>query len=294
MKAGIFNDIPIEEYHADKTWFSSTGLKKAKKSLKLFKLFLDGYFDDETKSHFMFGNAFELALLSPDEFNNKVAVEDEILTQIYTVNPNTKSPRSTNQYKEWYDEQIKLQKYIIKEDGKESFRVIEEMLKSCYADAVIQKLISGIEYNYSLCWIDKETGLQLKTRPDICKVKKNIIVNLKTTTDGSPEQFSKDLAKLDYPFQACMEIDGALSTGFMSSVDNYYWLVVEKEPPFSATLYEFMPDDIKWCMDEYQYTLRTVKEALDKNLFPSYSQRASNKYGILEAKIPLYYKNYGL
>ena len=31
----------------------------AKKSLKLFRLFLNGYFDDEVKPHFQFGNAFE-------------------------------------------------------------------------------------------------------------------------------------------------------------------------------------------------------------------------------------------
>jgi hypothetical protein len=293
MKPGIFNDITIEDYHSQKDWFSASGLKMAKKSLKLFRLFLDGYFDEDVKSHFMFGNAFELALLDPDSFNNKVAVEDEIINQILISNPDVKSPRSTNQYKEWYEEQIAKQKYIIKYDGKESFRVIEEMLKSCLSDAVIQRLIKGIEYNYSLCWID-ENGLQLKTRPDICKVKKNIIVNLKTTTDGSPEKFSKDLANYDYPFQACMEIDGALSSGFMDKVDNYYWLVVEKEPPFSATLYEFMPDDIAWCFDEYTYTKKIVKEAMDKNLWPSYSQRASNPYGIIEAKIPMYYRNYGL
>lgn len=293
MKPGIFNDITIDQYHAEKDWFSASGLKMAKKSLKLFRLFLDGYFDDEFKPHFAFGNAFELALLDSDNFNNKVAVEDEILDQIYLKNKDTKSPRSTNQYKDWKDEMIRKQKYVINYDGKESFRVIEEMLKSCYSDAIIQRLIKGIEYNYSLCWIDSN-GLQLKTRPDICKVKKNIIVNLKTTIDGSPEHFSRDLVKFDYPFQACMEIDGALQTGFMNKVDNYFWLVVEKEPPFSATLYEFMQEDQKYCMDEYEYTKKIVKDALDKNIWPSYSQRASNPYGILEAKIPLYYKNFGL
>ena len=294
MKPGIFNDIDINEYHAQKDWFSSSGLKMAKKSLKLFYLFLQGYFDNDYKPQFSFGNAFELALLDPDNFNSKVAIEDEILNQIYINNPDVKSPRATTMYKDWFDLQIKNQKYIIKQDGKESFRVIEEMLKSCYADTIIQRLIKGIEYNYSLCWIDKKTGLQLKTRPDICKVKKNIIVNLKTTLDGSPEAFSRDLAKYDYPFQACMEIDGALSSGFMSSVDNYYWLVVEKEPPFNATIYEFMPDDQKYCFDEYRYTLDLVAEAVKTNKFPGYSQRASNQYGILEAKIPLYYRNYGL
>jgi len=294
MKPGIFNDISIEEYHAEKEWYSSTGLKKAKKSLKLFRLFLNGYFDDEYKPHFGFGNAFELALLDRVNFDLKVANEVDILNEIYEAKPDTKSPRSTAMYKEWFESQVKLNKYIVKEDGKESFRVIEEMLKSCYADAVIQRLIQGIEYNYSLCWIDEETGLQLKTRPDICKVKKNIVVNLKTAIDGSPETFARDCAKYDYPFQACMEIDGCIKTGFMERVDNYFWLVVEKEPPFSATIYEFDQEDIKDCMLEYRYTLHNVAEAKRTGLYPSYSQRADNKHGILTVKLPLYYKRFGL
>ncbi len=294
LKEGIYNDISIDDYHADKTWFSSTGLKKAKKSLKLFKMFLDGEFDFEHKKAFDFGNAFELALLDKDNFENKVAIDSEIIDQIMISKPDTKNPRATTIYKEWLEAQFFQKKYIIPGEGKESFSVIEKMLKSCYQDAVIQQLIKGIEYNYSLIWIDKETGLQLKTRPDICKTKKNIIVNLKTTTDGSPEQFSKDLAKYDYPFQACMEIDGAISTGFMPTVDNYFWLVCEKEPPYSATLYEFMPEDIAYCMDEYHYTLKIVSDAKKAGVYPSYSQRAANKYGILEAKIPLWYKNFGL
>jgi hypothetical protein len=290
MKAGIFNDIGIEEYHAEKAWFSSTALRKAKKSLKLFKLYLNGYFDDEEKPQFDFGNAFELALLDPVEFDRKVAVETDILNSIYETKPDTKSPRSTTMYKEWFDEQKRLNKYVIPADGKGSFRTIEEMLKSCHADAVIQRLIKNIEYNYSICWIDDETGLQLKTRPDICKVKKNIIVDVKTTIDGSPEAFSKSLANYDYPFQAVMQIDGVLQSGFMEKVDNYFWLVIEKEPPFSATLYEFQKEDIEFCFDEYRYTLNLVAKAIKDEQFPSYSQRADNKYGILQAELPLWYR----
>lgn len=294
MSSRVVSDLPIEAYHADKTALSSSGLRKAKKSLKLFRLYHEGYFDDERKTQFDFGNAFELALLDPAAFHNKVAVEDEILDQIAIENPEVKSPRSTTRYKNWFETQVALGKYIIKYDGKESFRVIEEMLRSCHADATIQRLIKNIEYNYSLFWTDPDTGLQLKARPDFCQVKKNVIVDLKTTTDGSPEAFSKALANFDYPFQAVMQIEGAIRSGFMTHVDDYFWLVVEKEPPFSATLYHFDPEDIRWVTDEYRYTLKIIADAIENNLYPSYSQRADNPHGILTARIPLYYRNYGL
>lgn len=293
MKPGIFDNIPIEDYHADKEWFSSTGLKLARRSLRLFKMFLDGTYVIENKPQFDFGNSFELALLAHEEFDNKVAVEDEIYNQIYLSNPDVKSPRSTSMYKEWYESQKANGKYVTPAMGQDSFETIQCMLESCYQDAVIAKLIKNIEYNYSLFWID-ETGLKLKTRPDICKSKKNIVVNLKTTLDGSPEQFSKDLANNDYPFQASLEIEGVIKSGFMEQVDNYFWLVCEKRPPYSATLYEFTHEDRQWCADELRYTLNTVSNAVKTNVWPSYSQRADNKYGIIEAKIPAWYKMYGL
>jgi hypothetical protein len=155
---------------------------------------------------------------------------------------------------------------------------------------MIQRLISNTEYQISLFWEDPKTGLKLKTRPDICQVKKNVVVNLKTCLDGSPAAFSKDLAKYEYPLQACIEIMGCIESGLMPQVDNYFWLVVEKRAPFNATIYEFAPSDISAGMDELQYLFTKVKKAMDENLYPGYSDRSDNKYGILTAQIPLWYK----
>ena len=76
----------------------------------------------------------------------------------------------------------------------------------------------------------------------------------------------------------------------MPVVDKYFWLVVEKNIPYSATIYEFSEDDIRYCMDEYRYVKSIVKKALEQNKYPGYSQRADNKFGILTAQIPLWYK----
>lgn len=287
MKQGIYTDININDYHSDKKWLSSTGLKRAKKSLKDFKLYLDGFYDNEKKVHFDFGNAFELALLEPDTFNKSVSIFNS------ENRPEKDKGITSKKNQEWKKSFFDSYKYIINSTGPNSYEYLEEMLKSCYQDAVIQRLIKNIEYQNSLYWIDKNTGLQLKTRPDICKSKKRIIVDVKTADDGSPEKFSRDLSNYDYPFQACMQIDGVLQSGLMPKVDNYFWLVVEKKPPFSATLYEFAKDDIKWCMDEYDYVLKCVSSAIKENKYPSYSYRADNRYGILTAQIPLWYKNYG-
>lgn len=274
--------ISIQDYHADKEHISATSLKLAKKSLALFKMYRDGELEEENKSHFDFGNAFELCLLDSNAGNYiKIFDADE--------RPEPDKTFASKLNKLWKEEFFNTDKYIINKAGKESFETIEKMLRSCYQDAAIQKLIKNIDYQSSLYWTDKN-GLKLKSRPDICQTKKNIIVDVKTTRDGSPEAFSRDLKNFDYPLQAIMQIEGVLATGYMPSVDMYLWLVVEKEPPYSATLYEFTLEDQRWITDEYEYVKKILKQAIDKEFYPSYTQRADNEFGILTAQIPLYYK----
>jgi hypothetical protein len=294
MKDGVYDNITIEDYHANTTHLSATTLKYARESLKHFDWYRTGKLPREDKPQFSFGNAFELALLAPNEYLQKVAVmpESEWFEEVKKEKPDVKTIRNTTIYKDrlgtWSTENVG--KYVINETGNESFETIEEMLSSCYQDKIIQGLIKNTEYQLSLFWTDPDTGIQLKTRPDICKRKKNVIVNLKTTLDGSPDGFSKDLKKWDYPIQACIEISGCLRTGIMDKVDNYFWLVVEKVAPFNATIYEFTESDIAAVMDSFHFLLSRIKKAQDQNMYPGYTDGSDNEYGILQAKLPLWYK----
>ena len=294
MNNGIHTGITIEDYHANRTHISSTQIRLAKKSLKEFQWYMEGKIEKPKGSHLDFGNAFELALLDQEEFSKKVTIQKDMqwCQEVLEKNPDVKVPRNTNAYRALRDEALmgRDNTYVINDFGPESYFTIEAMLESCYADKVIQGLIRNTEYQLSLFWTDEETGLGLKTRPDICKRKKNIIINVKTAEDGSPAAFSKELVKYDYPLQAAIEITGCLQTGLMERVDNYFWLVCEKKAPFNAAVYEFGQDDIKMSMDELHFLLNKLKKAKEENLYPGYSDRADNQYGILTAQIPPYYR----
>jgi len=294
MENGIYDNISIKDYHENKTHYSATQLKIAKQSLKEFYWYISGKIKVVDKVQFNFGNAFELALLDSKTFISDVAImqTQAWIAEALKEKPGLIQPKSSKTYQALQDSFFAHHKgkYIIPDVGPESFEVIEEMLSSCYQDAVVQKLIKGTEYQLSLFWTDEESGLNLKTRPDICKRVKNVIINLKTTVCGSPKEFSRDLANYDYPLQACLEMRGCLATELMESVDNYFWLVCEKVPPYNATIYEFQKEDLNWCMDNLQYVINKTKRARDENFFPGYSDQADNKFGILRANIPLYYK----
>lgn len=294
MEDGIYSDLSIEDYHENKTHISATQIKYARESLKHFEWFISGKLPQEEKQQFGFGNAFELALMASDVYLKKVAVmpENDFIAAALEEKPDLTVPRNSKKFKTERDQWLTANqgKYIISDTGDFSFEAIEEMLSSCYQDKVIQALIKNTEYQLSLFWTDPETGVKLKTRPDFCKRKKNVLVNIKTTADGSPEAFSKDLKKWDYPIQAAIEIQGALNTGLMDRVDTYFWLVVEHQPPFNATIYEFQETDIAAVTDTLFYLLNKIKKGQDQGLWPGYSDQADNEHGILRANIPLWYK----
>lgn len=294
MENGIYTDISIDAYHANTSHISATSIKEAKSSLKQFDWFRRGLMPESKGMHFGFGNAFELALLDGGNFEKQVAIlQDSYWCSLaLEEKPELKVPRSSAKYKAEESKFMSANqgKYLINDKGKESFEAIEHMLESCYKDETIKKLITGTEYQLSLFWSDKATGLNLKTRPDICQRKKNVIVNLKTILDGSPKSFSRELANYNYPLQACVEIRGCMGSGLMEKVDNYFWLVVEKLPPYNATLYEFDKADIESCMVEYDFLIHKISKAIKENDFPGYQDQADNKYGILQARIPAYYQ----
>lgn len=297
MKDGIYIDISIEEYHANKTHYSATGLKYAKKNLKNWWFYKQGYFeDDSSKSHFDFGNALELAIMDAVEFERKVAImnEEAAIENILKERPDLKTVRASKEYKEWYNK-FCIQnegKYIIKTKGKESYEVIEHVLHECFANKVINKVIRGTEYQYSCFWTDEESGLKLKTRPDLVRLKNNIIIDIKSTIDGDPETWFRQAVKFDYPLQAVMQIDGCLKSGLINELKAYYWLVIEKDVPFSATLIQFDQGDIDRLMPQYQHLLKEIAEADKKEFYPSYGSRSLDKHGVCSLQIPGYYNIY--
>lgn len=297
IKPGIHTNITIEDYHKDVDYLSATNIKWARQSLAHFRYEMDKKLRGESqveKSYFGFGNSFELALLDKVGFSEKVAIrEDDMwVAEARNKQPTIEKLRNSKTYQDRSKEFDKQRngRYVINDVGKESYECIEKMIESCVKDKIIQALIANTEYQTSCFWKDPETEILLKTRPDICKRKNNVIVNLKTIEDGSPQSFSKDLAKYAYPLQAVIEMRGCIASGLMEKVDNYFWLVCEKSEPFNATIYEFDQKDWGYCDDELDYILHKLKKAIDQNLWPGYSERADNMYGILRAEIPLWYR----
>jgi len=285
----ITKDLTIEQYHEENKHYSASCLKHALRSLKELKFYMDDKLEEKKGSHFDFGNAFETALIEESEFSKKVSVFDPSrkITELLEKKPDLKAPTMTNEFKEFKESfySDNEDKYIIQKEGKESLDTISEMILSCKDNETVKTLLKGMEKQVSIFWTDEKTGVKLKTRPDVSRTDKNILVDIKTTRDASPRAFSKQINDLNYWMQAVMQIDGCLSSGFMGTVDFYFWIAVEKEAPYNVAIYEFHKDDIDRKFIEYRLLLEEIAICEKENKWPGYEFGANNDMGILTAKI---------
>jgi hypothetical protein len=261
-----------------------------------------------TKSHFDFGNAFELYLidqvLNTNYFKDSVSVFPSTAFKAIVTEekPDIKQPTATTRYKALESEfkASNAKKYIINDVGEtESYEALVKMAQSCLSDPVVRAMLSGSDYQESFFWTDAETGVKLKTRPDLSKKKKRIIFDVKTCADASPQGFARQAANLDYPIQAVCQIEGAKQTGYFDDCDGYFWLAVEKTPPYNYAIYEFQKSDIEDSYSLFRHLLKKAAKALpileaylkDQTAFvPSYGDAADNPHRILALDVPLWYR----
>ena len=122
----------------------------------------------------------------------------------FAVAPNC--DRRTKEGKETWN------KFVADSEGKdvitqEQFEQIEEMRKVMLATPFVSKLING-EHEISYFWVDEDTGLECKCRPDSINHKLKIVVDYKTCDNAETEHFMKQAIRLGYDLQASYYLDG--------------------------------------------------------------------------------------
>lgn len=119
----------------------------------------------------------------------------------------------------------------------------------------------------SIAWLDEETGIHCRARPDFLNHAHNLIVDLKTSQDASYGAFARACASYNYFWQAAMYLDGLAS---VKPQNAFVFVVVETEPPFAVACYELAPDDLALGRTLYRRALRVYADCLATDTWPSY------------------------
>jgi len=235
-------DMPNKEYHSHREYISCSQIKDLLKNPYLF-------FNPpphEDKYVFNIGSAIHSLILEPEKFDSEFAVAPKV------------DKRTAKGQKEWADfVAANEDKTILTE---EDFYNCIELQKSVLANPDVVKLLrNGVsEKSY---FTTLEDGTKVKVRPDRLR-DDNIIVDVKSCRDASPDAFKKDIAKYGYHIQDAYYSDALNAKAFI-------FLAIEKEPPFMVGIYVLSPADKELGRTLYKKALKISKqpEKYSKPLF---------------------------
>lgn len=119
----------------------------------------------------------------------------------------------------------------------------------------------------SVHWIDERTGLELKCRPDwlIENGETVFVLDLKTTESNQPRKFKRSIEDYGYHVQAAMYSDGVRE--ITGKLTEFYFVGVEKEPPYVCCIHEIAPDSLRMAHGLYRDALNDLRECLASGNF---------------------------
>ena len=155
-----------------------------------------------------------------------------------------------------------------KKEGKEIFAQFQASLdySTDYVDdsemESIQKMKSNVA-GHSVAkdiinpeWAEKaafvtcpQTGLSLKCKYDCLPDTGNIIYDLKTFEDASPEQFRWSIKKFNYDLQACHYLYVAQLLGL--DMQHFVFVVVEKSEPYGVSTIAISSESLHYAQQRY-------------------------------------------
>lgn len=121
-------------------------------------------------------------------------------------------------------------------------------------------------------WTDAETGLECKCRPDWLLDDGLIVVDLKTTSDASPNEFRRSIAKWRYQVQAAWYLEG-LQQATGQRPEQWIFICVESKPPYAAAVYAADAEMIEAGWKQARIDLEKLAECRAANRWPSYSDQ---------------------
>lgn len=176
----------------------------------------------ETTAAMRLGSALHALVLEPETFDSSYVVQ--------TWDARTKAG------KEERDAALASGRVVLDGDDADDLR---SMAAALMAHPVASRILAErVHTEHPIFWTDADSGLRCKARLDAVSAigSASAIVDLKSTTDASPEGFARQVANLGYHVQAAHYLDGWRACG--GDAETFVFVVVEKSAPYAVAVYE--------------------------------------------------------
>jgi hypothetical protein len=200
------------------------------------------------------GKAAHVAILEPETLETRVS----------------KGPadRRGNKWKEFIDFCTFAQTIPLTEGDFEQAMRIRDASEMCEP----LRLMRGSEtiVETSAYHVDEETGVLVKTRPDMFNIEHKIICDIKTAASASPDAFAKAVGKFGYHVQDTLYQD-VWSKGAGYEVEAFFFVVFEKSDPPMVAVYELDAATAAEGHAVYRAALAKYAECYKADEWPGYS-----------------------
>lgn len=237
-----------EEYHSGEG-YSKTTLHTAFKKTPFHARFGAKKFSSALE----FGKASHIAILEP-----------EILETSVTRGP---ADRRGNKWKDAMDFAAAGGTILLTESEYDSMLMVRDL---AILNPDIQAMQNGMNMAETSAYhVDEESGLLLKTRPDVYNNELRVIADVKNMADASYHAFQRDVGKFGYHFQHASYSD-IWAKGTELPVDGFFFIVFEKSEPPMVAAYELKKSAIAEGFAQYRAAIDIVAECERTGEWPGY------------------------
>ena len=90
---------------------------------------------------------------------------------------------------------------------------------------------------------------------------------------GGPKGFSKSAANFKYHWQAAFYLDGLRASGDFGEVEDFVFVVVEKEPPYGVGIYRASDQFVQIGRDQYREAMENFAVCQRDDHWPGYDTK---------------------
>ena len=248
---GFVKAMPGADYHRVPA-MSSSGAKKMIRSPQHYRVAIDT--PSEPTDAMLFGTAVHVGVLEPDRWSDAVTVTPEF------------NKRTTAGRAEWEAFKAERPGRIILTP--QTYLSVRNCVNSVRFHPIAAKLINDAEgVEESLFWMDGKWSVPCKARWDLRS--RGGLVDLKTTTDASPDAFARSAATYFYHLQEAFYRAGAEAV-LNESPRFFAFIAVETEPPHAVACYYLPPEAVRVGQGWMDVALERYAKALASGEWPSY------------------------
>jgi hypothetical protein len=266
LEPGIYSGISNSQYHADKESYSSSIIKLMGVPAEA-KYAMDN--PNEFKEAYRIGSAIHKFILEPDDF------AAEFLTGIDCAR---RSKADKQAWADWYSEHgadgdnvvdrpaaewngmfvAQTSKHMVTPEEIQNIGLMAESVKS--NPNAVQLLEDGLS-EQSIYWVDKETGLRLRVRPDY--LNDDFTSDLKSIDSLHDYAIDRAIANLSYDIQEQMYSDGVMNV--TGEYRPFLFIFIQKKPPFMVRVIGLSEACKTRGWEKYRANVNTLSKCLESN-----------------------------